>query len=63
MKKVYCRRCRYNWTRVIRHQWCTFDKDNIYTGFTGEDRKKIDFNKDGDCSDFKRRWWSLFGWL
>jgi hypothetical protein len=68
MMKVYCKNCKYNWSNVIKHDYCTFNKngsiysstDNHVEGVGNGNREKSVFNKHGDCLEYKRKWWKVW---
>lgn len=66
MKKVFCKHCKYNWSSVIKNDYCCFSIGGSI--FSGTDYnvnapynciRKSEFNKNGDCSNFKLKWYLL----
>jgi len=63
--KVYCRKCRYSecdrWLGCFyRYGTTIYTGARKHTSLTDTTLNKIEQNKNGDCKNYKRKWWQIW---
>ena len=59
--KKFCKNCEYShwWSPLRCHNPITPVKKNPYTEEIEKHWWKDDFNKNGECPYYKRKWWKI----
>ena len=63
-KKVYCNKCRFNYSRFGMEQCQNAALDNVhyvvYYGISTARQIRKLANKNNDCVAYKRKWWKFW---